>query len=311
LFDRYATYNGSNPYTAPGMLSLIPHIEFNEGVFYPEGGMISITNALYQLALKKGVQFYFDTAVDGILKSNNAATGISVNGEKLFADAIISNVDVYFTYLKLLSQPNEAEKNLKQERSSSALIFYWGINKTFAQLQLHNIFFSKNYKAEFNHIFKTKTPFDDPTIYINITSKMEPGRHAPNGKENWFVMVNVSSDSSFSNKENIQLYKRNIIKKLNRLLQTNIENYIETESVLHPKLIEAETGSYLGALYGTSSNTRNAAFLRHPNFSKKIKRLYFAGGSVHPGGGIPLCLKSAKITSELIIQDSKKWKVHE
>jgi phytoene dehydrogenase-like protein len=80
---------------------------------------------------------------------------------------------------------------------------------------------------------------------------------------------------------------------------------------LHPQKIDADTGSYGGALYGACSNSRHAAFLRHPNFSKKVRRLYFAGGSVHPGGGIPLCLNGAKIAAELIINDSKKWKYHE
>ena len=124
---------------------------------------------------------------------------------------------------------------------------------------------------------------------------METGIHAPEGKENWFVMVNVPhADLRMSEETVISLYKKNILAKLNRILQTDIEPLIETEEIAHPKIIEEETASYLGALYGTSSNSRKAAFLRHPNFSKNIHRLYFTGGSVHPGGGIPLCLKSAE-----------------
>ena len=311
LFDRYATYSGSNPYKAPGMLQLVPHLELTEGSFYPQGGMISINKALYNLAVKKGVQFKFSTPVQKIIEVEKVIKGIVVNDENLFADVVISNVDVYFTYLKLLNDEIAATKTLKLERSSSALIFYWGIKQEFPQLDLHNIFFSKDYKAEFNSIFNTKKPFSDPTIYINITSKMEVGLHAPAGKENWFVMVNVPSDLSISEASVIDSYRTKIIEKLNHILQTNIETLIETEAVLHPKKIEEDTASYLGALYGTSSNSRKAAFLRHPNFSKNIQRLYFVGGSVHPGGGIPLCLKSAAITSNLIANDNKKWKQHE
>ncbi|MEP6465911.1 MAG: 1-hydroxycarotenoid 3,4-desaturase CrtD [Parafilimonas sp.] len=310
LFNRFATYNGSNPYKAPGMIKLIPHLEINEGSFYAEGGMISISKALYHLAIKKGVTFNFNSPVQRIIESDNEAKGIVVHNENIFADVVISNADIYFTYLQLLNNTYKAKQILKQERSSSALVFYWGIKKEFMQLQLHNIFFSKNYEAEFNSIFKTKKPYNDPTIYINITSKMEPGVHAPSGKENWFVMVNVPSDASISEEAVISFYKKNILTKLSRLLQTNIEPLIETEAVLHPKLIEEQTSSFAGALYGTSSNSRNAAFLRHPNFSKDIHRLYFTGGSVHPGGGIPLCLKSAQITSDIIVSDSKKWKQH-
>jgi phytoene desaturase len=311
LFDRFATYSGSNPYKAPGMLKLIPYVEYYTGSFYPTGGMIAINNALYGLALKKGVTFHFNSPVQHIMESNNRAKGVVVNNEDLFADFIVSNADVYFTYLKLLNKEDKAKEILKQERSSSALIFYWGIKKEFPQLELHNIFFSKNYKAEFESIFNTKKPYNDPTVYINITSKMEPGIHAPLKKENWFVMVNVAADVRMSEESNISLYKKNILAKLNRMLQTDIEPLIETEAVLHPKVIEEQTGSFSGALYGTSSNSRKAAFLRHPNFSKDIRGLYFAGGSVHPGGGIPLCLKSAKITSEIIIRDSKNWKLHD
>ncbi len=311
LFNRYATYSGSNPYKAPAMLKLIPHIEFSEGVFYPEGGMISIVNALYNLAIKKGVQFKLNTEVQRIIVHEKKAKGLVINDENLFADVVISNTDVYFTYLKLLNDKVKADEVLKQERSSSAIIFYWGIKKEFRQLELHNIFFSKDYKAEFDSIFKQKKLYNDPTVYINITSKLEPGTHAPANKENWFVMVNVASDKNISNKEVIETCRRNVLSKLKRLLKEDIESLIETEDVLHPQLIEELTLSYLGALYGTSSNSRQAAFFRHPNFSKDIEHLYFVGGSVHPGGGIPLCLKSAQITSQIIVEDSHKWQHHE
>jgi phytoene desaturase len=311
LFDRFATYSGSDPYKAPAMLKLISHLEINEGVYYPPGGMMAINNALFDLAVKKNVQFFFNATVQKIITSNKKAKGITINNESVFANVIISNADVYFTYRDLLNDEQTAEKILQRERSSSALVFYWGINKEFPQLELHNIFFSNNYEAEFNSIFNKKKPFSDPTIYINITSKMEPGIHAPIGKENWFVMVNVPSGESINDPSIIHAYKKNILAKLNRILHTSIEPLIESETVLYPKLIETQTASYSGALYGTSSNSIQAAFLGHPNFSKHIQHLYFAGGSVHPGGGIPLCLKSAKITSNLIAHDHKKYKQHE
>ena len=94
---------------------------------------------------------------------------------------MVSNMDVYGTYRFLLLDERKAGKLLSQERSSSALVFYWGMNRTFEQLQLHNIFFSKNYKAEFDHIFRLKKLYEDPTVYVNITSKCEPGLHAPEG----------------------------------------------------------------------------------------------------------------------------------
>lgn len=305
IFNRFATYNGSSPFLAPAMLSLISHLEFNDGIFYPKGGMISITNALYKLAIKKGVKFEFDKEVNEIVVENNFVKGINVNNNFINSDVVISNGDVYFTYKKLLHDEKAASKILKQERSSSALIFYWGINKEFPELDLHNIIFAEDYQAEFESIFKTKSVYSDSTIYINITSKMEPTIQAPKGKENWFVMINVSASENI-NWENAKLAYRNfIIQKINKTLQVNIEPLIETEEVLDPKLIESKTSSYLGSIYGTSSNSIFAAFLRHPNFSSKYKNLYFVGGSVHPGGGIPLCLQSATITSKIIQQKFK------
>ena len=299
LFNRYATYNGSNPYKAPGMLSLIPHLEYNEGSFYPKGGMISITNALHKLAIKKGVHFHFDQPVQHIIHHEGIARGVVVNKKNIIADIVVSNMDVYFTYKHLLNSAADAKKVLQQERSSSALVFYWGIKKEFTQLELHNIFFSKNYAAEFDCLFKKKILYNDPTVYINITSKMEAGM-APAGKENWFVMINAPANTGQNWEQLVQGARKNIIEKLNRLLQTDIESLIETETVLDPVLIEDRTASYQGSLYGTSSNSKLAAFLRHPNFNTTISNLYFCGGSVHPGGGIPLCFKSAQIVTDLI-----------
>jgi phytoene desaturase len=305
LFNRFATYNGSNPYKAPAMLSLIPHLEQNQGTFYPKGGMISITNALYNLAVKKGVQFYFSMPVQKISHQNGVVKGVMVNGEHKPAEVVISNADAYFTYKNLLANPGAAKKILRQERSSSAVIFYWGINKVFPQLQLHNIFFSNDYKTEFDNIFTDNKLIDDPTVYINITSKMESSQ-APAAAENWFVMVNAPANTGQDWEQLKIILRKNVIAKLSRILGENIEPFIITEHTLDPLLIQEQTASYMGSLYGTSSNSKLAAFFRHANFTSAIKGLYFCGGSVHPGGGIPLCLKSAKIVSELV----KEYKLH-
>jgi len=300
LFDRYATYNGSNPYKAPGMLSMIAHLEHNEGSFYPKGGMISITRALHRLAEKKGVRFHFNSVVSRIEQNNGQTVGIVTNDQFYPAEVVVSNVDVYFTYLRLLQQPQQAKKILKQERSSSAMIFYWGIRQSFPQLSLHNIFFSGDYEKEFDHLFRLKTLHDDPTVYINITSKCEPGVQAPQDMENWFVMINVPANVGQNWEQYREESRTRIIEKLSRLLKTDIEPLIHTERVADPVSIESLTDSYQGSLYGTSSNSQFAAFLRHANFSKQISNLYFVGGSVHPGGGIPLCLSSAAITARVI-----------
>lgn len=299
FLNRYATYNGSNPYKASGMLSIIPYFEHGIGAFYPHKGMSAITNAIYQLALKKGVQFHFNEKVKAINVEKKRVNGLyTEGGEHHDCDLIVSNMDVYFTYKKLLQNEKAPEKTLNQERSTSALIFYWGIKKSFEELNLHNIFFSSDYKKEFDCL-ANGTVHDDPTVYINITSKFTPS-DAPEDSENWFVMVNVPHNSGQDWDNLIKQTRENVITKVSKILNVNLKELIEVEDTLTPLSIESKTASYGGALYGTSSNSMMSAFLRHKNFSSDIKNLYFCGGSVHPGGGIPLCLLSGKIVSELV-----------
>jgi phytoene desaturase len=304
IFNRYATYNGSNPFKAPAMLSIIPHLEQNEGTFYPKGGMVQITDALHKLAEKKGVRFHFNTPVDRIIHTQAKVQGVVVNKQNKEADIVVSNADVFFTYRDLLKDQPRAEKLMRKERSSSALLFYWGMRQQTPALGLHNIFFSEDYEKEFKSIFKFGLVPSDPTVYVNITSRMDSS-HAPPGKENWFVMINVPPNKG-QNWEEIKIKAReNILKKLSRILQTDVGALIETEETMDPVSIEEKTGSFMGALYGTSSNTKMAAFSRHPNFTSYAEGLYFCGGSVHPGGGIPLCLKSAKIVADLVSRNHK------
>ncbi len=296
LFNRFATYNGSNPYKAPGILNTIACLEHIHGAFFPKGGMYSITKCLFNTACKMGVQFHFNQSVSKIKIKDKTACGVELNRDFIKADLVVSNIDVYHTYHNLLPDVSKP-KFLIQEKSSSAIVFYWGIHKK-TKLGLHNILFSKNYKTEFDHLFIRKNLGPDPTVYINISSKIN-NIDAPANGENWFVMINAPSINP-TYKVNLNYAKEIVLTKITNALSINLENEIVEERILSPMQIASDTGSHLGALYGNSSNNRLSAFLRHPNFSRKIKNLYFVGGSVHPGGGIPLCLLSAKITSELI-----------
>jgi len=297
LFNRYATYNGSNPYKTPATMNIIPHLEFNQGAYFPLKGMHQITTSLFELAKRKGVKFQFGNKVSNIIVSNKKATGVTINGRNLNFDVVVTNMDVVNTYRKLIPDQKQPNFLLNQPKSSSALIFYWGIKGDFNELDLHNIFFSKDYGAEFDHIFDKKEIYKDPTVYLNITSKYKTD-DAPAGHENWFTMINVPNNNGQDWKKMIDEARQNIISKLSRILKFDLENSIVFEEILNPISIETKTSSSQGALYGNSSNNKYAAFLRHSNFSRKIKHLYFCGGSVHPGGGIPLSLSSAKLVSD-------------
>ncbi|PQJ82125.1 1-hydroxycarotenoid 3,4-desaturase CrtD [Polaribacter glomeratus] len=299
IFNRYATYNGSNPYKAPGILNIIPHLEFGLGAYLPKGGMHEITNSLVKLAKEIGVQFHFNEEVTAIETKNNLAQSVVTKSGSYAGDIVVCNADIHTVYEKLIPSAKKLAEVDKQERSSSALIFYWGIGKEFAELDVHNILFTEDYKTEFDYLFESKTIYKDPTIYINITSKQIKG-DAPKHKENWFVMINVPSVYEQDWENMIAEARKNILIKISRILNQDIESLIEFEEQLTPQLIQDKTNSFKGSLYGTSSNNRFSAFFRHKNFSNEYKNLFFCGGSVHPGGGIPLALSSAKIIDKFI-----------
>ncbi|GAB2796922.1 phytoene desaturase [Hymenobacter luteus] len=299
LFDRFATYNGSDPYQAPATLSLIPHLEHGLGAYYPEGGIYAIAQSLVRLAEELGVEFRYQEPVLEILTAAGRVTGVRTSREVYDFSRVVSNMDVVPTYRRLLPRQPAPERTLRQPRSSSALIFYWGIGRRFPELGVHNIFFSPDYKCEFDAIFREQTISDDPTVYVNITSGHTP-TDAPPGHENWFVMVNVPHNQGQDWPALVERTRQAVLRRVSQALGTEVAPLIRAEHIWDPPGIEARTSSFGGALYGSSSNNTLAAFLRHPNFSRKLEGLYFCGGSVHPGGGIPLCLLSARIVSDLI-----------
>ena len=301
LFNRFATYQGANPYTASGMLQIIPHLEHNLGTFFPKGGMYTIIQHLFKLSQKLGVRYHFNTLVEEIVVSQGKTQGIRIGTEKLPTDVVVSNMDVVATYQRLLPHTKPPRRTMQQARSSSALIFYWGMDTVLKELSLHNIFFSASYQQEFETIFQHQRIIDDPTVYVHVSAKENP-TDAPEGQENWFVMINVPADQGQNWDELIAQAKTNILAKLTRILDTPIESLIVSESIGDPRAIEADTLAYQGAIYGADTNSKLAPFRRHPNFSRQLRGLYFCGGTVHPGGGIPLCLLSAKIVAELIEQ---------
>ncbi|MBC7474756.1 MAG: phytoene desaturase [Candidatus Sericytochromatia bacterium] len=298
IFNRYATYNGSNPYKAPATLNIISHLEHNEGAYIAKGGMYSIIKSLLDLCNQLSIKIEYNSNIEEIVTKNNKVIGLKIDNKIKEFNTVVNNMDVINTYKKLLPNYKVPNYLTNQEGSSSALIFYWSINRNFPKLDLHNILFSDNYKKEFDYIFTEKEIYKDPTVYIYISSKYNKS-DAPDGMENWFVMINTPYNEDQDWDKLIDQSRKNIIKKINSFLKVDIEQNIISEEILDPRSIETKTSSYRGSLYGNSSNSKFSAFLRHPNFSNKIKGLFFCGGSVHPGGGIPLALASAKIVSQM------------
>ncbi len=304
LFGRYATYNGSNPYKAPGTLNVIAHLEHNTGAWFPDNGMYSIVKSLVKLAEEEGVKFVFDTYVRLVLAEEKRIAGVTAGDYYHKADIVVSDSDIVPFYRNLLKRKVPLWYGTG-DRSTSALIFYWGIEGVFPQFDLHNILFSGDYPAEFRALADGAISHD-PTVYLFISSKKVKS-DAPAGCENWFVMINVPENRGQDWDKLISMARTNIINRLARETGRDIDSLIRMEKILDPRLIEEQTVSFRGSLYGSSSNSKLSAFRRHPNIRSRYENLYFTGGSVHPGGGIPLCLASAKIVAEMI-PDAKKEK---
>jgi len=303
LFDRYATYNGSDPYRAPATLNVIPYVEYVLGSYYIRGGMYRLAEALLDVAGKLGVKIHTSRCVEKILHDGRRVTGLLVDGDKIAADHILCGQDVVVAYNQLIGGFTKRRARLNRlEPSCSGLVFLWGVGKKHPKLAHHNIFFSGDYKKEFAQIFEEKRPPDDPTVYVAITSKSDPD-HAPENGENWFVLLNMPYLTGTMNWRDETARVREIVLTKLRQKGFDIANRIEAEFVLSPKDFEQNYLSNRGSIYGISSNSRSTAFKRPANRSRELKGLYFAGGSTHPGGGIPLVLLSGKIAAELIARE--------
>ncbi|MDZ7693906.1 MAG: phytoene desaturase family protein [Balneolaceae bacterium] len=305
FFKRFATYNGSSPYQSPATLNVIPHVEINRGGFYVKGGLYRIAFALRKLAEKMKVEFNFNSRVTSITTKRRRATGIEFDdGSYRKYDLIVSNADAYETYRHLL--PNNEVSPLKKmqlentEPSCSGFVLLLGIDRQYEQLRHHNVFFSENYEAEFDSIFNEKRPAGDPTIYIANTSHSDAD-HAPRGGSNLFILVNapyLSDSFDWSNEK--EEYADLIKNKMENRGMENLRESIEFEKIITPADFYHLYRSNRGSIYGTSSNSRMAAFMRPANKARGIDGLYLTGGSTHPGGGIPLVILSARHAYELI-----------
>lgn len=309
LFNRYATYNGSSPYQVPATFALIPSVEFGLGAWYVKGGIYRIPMALEKLSHELGVKFRFNSQVERVLIENEEAIGVKLkNGEILESDFVVANSDAIETYRSLIdknSRPRFSDKRIADtEPSCSGFVLLLGVKKKYAQLAHHNIFFSDNYKAEFDAIFNKKRLAANPTIYLCATSRTDRTQ-APPDSENLFILVNAPYTSSETDwiKE-AQNYRNLIIRKLESFGLKDLEESIEFEKAITPEDLESKYLANRGSIYGVSSNSIFSAFMRPPNQSRDVKNLFFSSGSTHPGGGMPLVLLSGKMAAELICRQT-------
>jgi phytoene desaturase len=322
LLGRFATYVGASPFRAPATLNVIAHVELNGGVWYPEGGIYAIARAMERLARELGVQIHTACPVAQIVVRDGAAVGVRLGDDARPlpqaaqdvravqpASAVIANVDVATVYERLLpreaADPRRVRALTGQATSCSGFILLLGVEGAHPQLAHHNIFFSRDYRREFDDIFRRGAPPEDPTIYVAITSKHDP-QDAPPGCENWFVLVNAPPISpAFDWGANAAAYRDHVLARL-AAFGIDVRRQVRVERMLTPPDLERLTGARRGALYGASSNNPLMAFQRPHNRAADIKRLYFAGGTTHPGGGVPMVTLSGGVAARLLLEDCQE-----
>ncbi len=307
FLGRFATYVGASPYLAPATLNVIADVELSGGVWVPQGGIYAIARAFQRRAEELGVEIRTGCRVQQINVSDRNVTGVTLtDGSQIEASAVIANVDVATVYEKLLPRESVSARRVKQltsvEPSCSGFILLLGIEGTHPELTHHNIFFSQDYQREFDDIFVRGIPPDDPTIYIAITSKTDKD-HAPEGCENWFVLVNAPAlDDRFDWSQNAAAYRDRVLDRL-AAQGYDVRGKIRAERMITPVDLERLTGARRGALYGASSNDRLNALRRPHNRARDVGGLYFAGGTTHPGGGVPMVTLSGKVAAKLLLAD--------
>ena len=300
LFDRYATYNGSSPFRAPATLRVVPHAEYAFGGYALKGGIVALPRALERAGRVLGVEFRLVTRVARIVRQGGRCRGVEAGGDFFAADVVVSNADALATYRGLLgeSDSREARAAARQEPSSSGLVFLWGMAGRLPDLSAHNVFFSGDYPDEFDALFRRLDLPEDPTVYVNVGSRSEPA-DAPADGESWFVLLNAPRSAGQDWPALAARGRAAALARLSRALGVDVGGRIREERIIAPPDIERDTGSTFGSLYGPASHSPVSAFLRHPNRSRRIRGLYFAGGGVHPGGGMPLALLSGMLAADL------------
>jgi phytoene desaturase len=299
LYNRYPTYVGSSPYLSPATLAIIPYLEFAFGGWYVRGGLYRIVEALTALSKQAGIELCTNATVTRIRSERGRVCGVTLaSGETLPADIVVMNGDASQVE-RLLGRTESRPRS----RSMSGVVLLLGIDRTLPDFGPHTIFFSADYRREFAQIFEERRFPDDPTVYVNIPSRVDRTL-APSGGEALFVMANAPAgaegDPSAWNDAVTAEARGRIFARLKKSGFPDLTESTVVADVWTPRRIEERYLMPGGSIYGPDSHGWRNAFLRPRNKNGACQGLYLVGGSTHPGGGTPTVLLSAQITCDLI-----------
>jgi diapolycopene oxygenase len=307
MVDHFTQYVGSAPDQSPAVLCGIASMQVNEGVWYPKGGTAAVPNALRELALELGVEFRTGTGVRRITLEGKRVSGIETdNGTFEPLDAVVSNSDTVRTHRELIGgEANRAfARRRKYEPACSGVVLYLGLKQRYEHLLHHNFVFSRDPEEEFHHIYRRGEPAPDPTCYVCAPARTEP-EVAVHGGEALYVLVHTPYLRPHHDwSALLPKYRNTIIEKLKRVAGLkDIERQIVVEEVLTPQDINDRYHVLNGAIYGLASHGRFTGAFKPGNRSPDIAGLYLAGGSAHPGPGMPMALMSGWIAADALDQD--------
>lgn len=295
---------GGSPKNTPAMYSIMSHIDFHQGVFYPMGGMNKLITALEQLCTEYGVEILTNQAVESIEVKNKYAQSVKTKSDIYTADIVISNADYPFTEIQLLKKEHRSIDETawkKKTIAPSGFILYLGIKGKVKNLKHHNLFFANDWEVHFDGIFNNPSWPEDPSYYICCPSKTDPAV-APELDENIFVLVPVAAGIEDSD-EIREKYTKKIIRHIEQLVGESIQNRIIVQKVHSQRDFKELYNAFQGTALGLSHTLLQTAIFRPGNKSKKVNNLYYVGQFTNPGVGMPMCLISAELVREQLTKD--------
>jgi len=298
-------YVGQSPFDSPALFSMVPAAELTEGSFYVKGGMFAVVEKLQRAAESAGVRIHFNSSVTEIRIRNNKAEGIVLEeGRFENADLVIANADLPYVYRELLHDKRKTRHLERLKYSCSSVCLHWGLDKTYPQLDHHNVFLSDGYRDGLDRIFRDKTIGDTPSFYIHAPVKTDP-EAAPEGHDSLSFIV-ATGHIDRKKKQDWQAIKQKahdfVLERLNKSGLDDIEEHIKFELAYTPESWESACNVARGSVFGSlGHNILQMGYFRPHNRHDRYHNLYFVGGSTHPGNGIPNILISAKLVTERII----------
>jgi phytoene desaturase len=307
-FSFQNMYLGLSPYDAPATFSLLQYTELADGVWFPRGGLYRPIETLAEIAAGLGVRFEYSAPVSRIDAADGHASGVTLeSGERVRADVVLANADLPYVYARLLPADGRAERLARKRYTSSALMFYWGVEGGRApQLLHHNVFLvDDEYRASFDRIFRDLSLPAQPSFYVNAPTRTDPS-FAPPGSDALVVLVPVGHLDEKQPQDWAALRDRARAAVLGRLESLGVKDLgrrILFEATMGPPDYLEALNLAKGSAFGLSHNFLQVGYLRPHNRHPRYRNLYFTGASTHPGTGLPMVLLSARLTVERILQE--------